>query len=457
MGSVSTSQALLQSLERRRDHPAVYGEGCEYTIGELLDRAGQWAGYLRRAGVGPGKVCAAVGEFSFDTGAFLLAALMQRCTVVPLREGAQGEISTLLGIAAADVLVDLHRGDLNHRPVRVEKRDSPLLRDFLRTGQPGIIAFTSGSAGQPKAILHDFDRLLNNVCRFDRKGHRSLIFLLFNHLGGINTLLTVLSSTGGVAVIPGQRTTEEIAALVERARVELLPVTPTFLALMLASRCHERHDMSSLKLISYGAEPMPQSLLERVNRLFPHARFHQTYGMSEICLLRTKSRSSDSLWVKLGGDGFDVRVVDGLLHIRSDFSMVGYLNAENPFLEDGWLPTGDRVEQDGDWVRFLGRDSDVINVGGEKVTPLEIESVLLEADNIIDARVRGEKDAMFGARIVADVALAAPEEPVELRRRLRHVCLEKLARYKVPVRFNIVQDPLHSGRFKKVRLPRQST
>ena len=457
MESLSTSQALLQSLERRRDHAAVHQEGREYTIGELLDRAGQWAAYLSQAGVGPGKVCAAVGEFSFNTGAFLLAALRQRCTVVPLRPGAPAEISQLLSIAAADVIVELHREELNHSAVTVEKRDSPLLRDFLETGQPGIIAFTSGSAGQPKALLHDFDRMLKNIARFDRKGYRSLIFLLFNHLGGINTLLTVLSSTGGVAVIPGQRTTEEIAALVERARVELLPVTPTFLALMLASRCHERHDMSSLKLITYGAEPMPQSLLERVNRLFPQARFHQTYGMSEICLLQTRSRSSDSLWVKLGGDGFETRVVDGLLHIRSEFSMLGYLNADNPFQEDGWLPTGDRVDQDGDWVRFLGRDSDIINVGGEKVTPLEIESVLLDADNVVDARVRGEKDAMFGARIIADVALQTPEEPVELRRRLRQVCLERLARYKVPVRFNIVQDPLHSGRFKKVRTPRQST
>jgi acyl-coenzyme A synthetase/AMP-(fatty) acid ligase len=275
-------------------------------------------------------------------------------------------------------------------------------------------------------------------------------------MGGMSTLLSVLASTGGVLIFPEERTVEDIAALVARVHVELLPVTPTFLTLLLASRCYERHDMSSLKLISYGAEPMPQTVLDRMNQLFPQVRFHQTYGTSELCLPRTQSRSSDSLWLKLGGDGFEFRVIDGLLHIRSEFAMLGYLNAPNPIGPDGWMATGDRVAQDGEWIRFLGRDSDVINVGGEKVTPLEIESVLIGTENIRDVRVYGEKDAIFGARIVADVQLLTDEDPTELRRRLRQICLEKLARYKVPVRFNIATGPFHSERFKKVRAPGRS-
>ncbi len=452
MGTLSASHMLLESLERRRDHTALYQAGRDYTIAELLDRAGAWVAYLRAAGIGPGTVCAATGDFSFNTSAFLIATLMLRCTVVPLAADS-GENSQLLGLAAADVVVDLDRDGFNHQVVTVAKHDSRLLREFLNTGQPGIIAFTSGSAGEPKGVLHDFDRMLKNIGRYERKGHRSLVFLRFNHLGGINTLLSVLASTGGVVIFPEQRTAEDIAALVARARVELLPVTPTFLALLLASRCYERHDMSSLKLISYGAEPMPQTVLDRMNQLFPQVRFHQTYGTSELCLPRTQSRSSDSLWLKLGGDGFEFRVIDGLLHIRSEFAMLGYLNAPNPIGSDGWMATGDRVEQDGEWIRFLGRDSDVINVGGEKVTPLEIESVLIGAENIRDVRVYGEKDAMFGARVVADVQLLTYEDPTELRRRLRRICLERLARYKVPVKFNISTRPFHSQRFKKVRAP----
>lgn len=455
ISALSTSQVLLELLEGRRADSALYQRDREYTIADLLDRAGEWVTYLRAAGVGPGTVCAATGEFSFNASAFLLATLMLRFTVVPLAADS-GENPQLLGLAAADVVVDLERDDPNHQVVTAGKHDSPLLREFLQTGRPGIIAFTSGSSGEPKGVLHDFDRILKNVVRYGRRGHRSLVFLRFNHMGGINTLLSVLASPGGVAVFPEQRTVEEIAALVARARVELLPVTPTFLALLLASRCYERHDLSSLKLISYGAEPMPQTLLDRMTKLFPQVRFHQTYGTSELCLPRTQSRSSDSLWVKVGGDGFEIRVIDGLLHIRSEFAMLGYLNAPNPIGPDGWMATGDRVEQDGEWLRFLGRDSDLINVGGEKVTPLEIESVLMGAENIRDVRVYGEKDAMFGARVVADVQLVVDEDPTLLRRRLRQICLERLARYKVPVRFNIATGPFHSQRFKKVRAPGQS-
>jgi len=456
MGTLSALQVLMDSLERRRDHIALYQAGREYTIGDLLERAGAWAAYLRAAGIGPGTVCAASGEYSFNTAAFLLGSLaLLGCTVAPL-SGGSSENAQLLGLAAADFVVDLDRDDFNHQAVTVGKYDSPLLRDFLKTGQTGYIAFTSGSSGQPKGVLHDFERMVKNAARVDRKGHRSLVFLRFNHMGGMSTLLSVLASTGGVLVFPEQRTVEEIAALVARARVELLPVTPTFLTLLLASGCHERHDLGSLKLISYGAEPMPQTVLDRVNQLFPKARFHQTYGTSELCLTRTQSRSSDSLWLKLGGDGFEYRVLDGLLHIRSEFAMLGYLNAPNPIGSDGWMATGDRVEQDGEWIRFLGRDSDVINVGGEKVTPLEIESVLMAAANIRDVRVYGEKDAMFGARVVADVQLFTDEDPAELRRRLRQICLERLARYKVPVKFNIATGPFHSERFKKMRAPGQS-
>jgi acyl-CoA synthetase (AMP-forming)/AMP-acid ligase II len=455
MATPSAFQGFVDSLEQRRDHVAIYQAGREYTVAELLDRAAAWAGYLRAAGIGPGKVCAATGEYSFNASAFLIGALMLRSTVVPL-VGGSAENAQLLGLAAADIVVDLERDDFHHEAVTAAKHDSALLREFLTTGRPGFIAFTSGSSGQPKAVLHDFDRLVKNAGRAQRKGHRSLVFLRFNHMGGISTLLSVLAATGGVMVFPEQRTVEAIAALVEQARVELLPVTPTFLSLLLASKCHERHDLGSLRLISYGAEPMPQTVLDRMNQLFPDARFHQTYGTSELCLTRTQSRSSDSLWLKLGGDGFAFRVIDGILHVRSEAAMLGYLNAPNPIGPDGWMVTGDRVEQDGEWIRFLGRDSDVINVGGEKVTPLEIESVLLAADNVRDVRVYGEKDAMFGARVVADVQLQSDEDPAELRRRLRRVCLDRLARYKVPVKFNIATGPLHSERFKKMRAPGRS-
>jgi len=87
------------------------------------------------------------------------------------------------------------------------------------------------------------------------------------------------------------------------------------------------------------------------------------------------------------GEGFETRVVDGILHIKAKSAMLGYLNSPSPFTEDGWTITGDSVEVDGEYMRFMGRQSEIINVGGEKVYPGEVESVIQEFDNVAEVTV----------------------------------------------------------------------
>src|SRR5262249_26068197 len=159
----------------------------------------------------------------------------------------------------------------------------------------------------------------------------------------------------------------------------------TFLNLLLLSEAYRCHDLSSLKLITYGTEVMPAPTLERLAAILPGVRLKQTYGLTELGILRSKSRDSGSTWVKVGGEGLETRAADGPLWVRAATAMLGYLNAPSPFDEDGWLDTGDRVEVDGDYVRILGRDSERITVGGEKVYPAEVEDVLLDMENVADA------------------------------------------------------------------------
>src|SRR5262249_18622023 len=147
----------------------------------------------------------------------------------------------------------------------------------------------------------------------------------------------------------------------------------------------------------------------------------------------------------------ELRVRDGMLELRSPYAMVGYLNAPDPFDGEGWLNTRDAVLVDGEWIRVLGRASDLINVGGEKVFPAELEEVLQRAENVLDAACFGEPDPLLGSRVAAKVVLASPEDPVALRQRLRAFCLRSLDRYKVPVRFEIATGSLVSDRHKKKR------
>ena len=209
------------------------------------------------------------------------------------------------------------------------------------------------------------------------------MFLLLDHIGGVNTLFYTLSN-GGAVIVPSDRSPVAICDAIERHRVELLPTSPTFLNMLALSGEAERRDLSSLRLITYGTEPMPASTLERACATFPQARLLQTYGLTELGIMRSQSRESNSLWVRIGGEDFEWKVVDGRLWIRAKSAMLGYLNAPSPFDAEGFFDTGDLVETDGEWVRFLGRKSDIINVGGNKVFPAEVESILLEMENVAD-------------------------------------------------------------------------
>jgi acyl-CoA synthetase (AMP-forming)/AMP-acid ligase II len=169
--------------------------------------------------------------------------------------------------------------------------------------------------------------------------------------------------------------------------------------------------------------------------------------------LRSKSESDDSVWVKIGGDGFETKIIDDILWIRSEANMVGYLNAPNPFDKEGWMCTGDHVELRGEYLRILGRKSEMINVGGQKVFPAEIENVLLEAANIKEATVSGVPHPIMGHVVKARISLEEPEDQLHLAERLRKHCMNRIAKYKVPVKYEIVnEDEQRNARFKKTRI-----
>jgi acyl-CoA synthetase (AMP-forming)/AMP-acid ligase II len=204
-------------------------------------------------------------------------------------------------------------------------------------------------------------------------------------------------------------------------------------------------------MVTYGTEVMPESTLKRFHAAFPQVKLLQTYGLSEVGILRSKSKSSDSLWVKVGGEGFETRVVDGMLEIKAKSAMLGYLNHPSPFTADGWFKTGDAVEVDGEYLRILGRKSELINVGGEKVYPAEVESVLQLMEGVEDVAVTGQPHPLTGQIVFARVKLSTAESLAEFRVRMRQFCQDKLPRYAVPQKVELVEESLHGERFKKMR------
>jgi long-chain acyl-CoA synthetase len=442
---------LLDRLEQWGDRDAVVGDSGTIRYDGLVRGVASWGEVLTGAGVGPGSVVAFDGDFSDRTISLLLALIDRKCVAVPLASAAEGQKDEFLALATVDFQVDCGGAGAAEVTRREGGPKNALINALASERRPGLILFSSGSTGRPKAMLHDFVRLLEKY-QNPRPTARILTFLLMDHIGGVNTLFHGLAN-GGTIVSVHDRNPDTICRAIERYRAEVLPTSPTFLNLLLLSGAHQRHDLSSLRLITYGTEVMPASTLERVREAFPGIRLQQTYGLSEVGILRSKSREDGSLWVKVGGEGYETKVVDGVFWVRARSALLGYLNAPSPFDEEGWFNTQDLVEQDGEWLRFLGRTTEIINVGGQKVYPAEVESALLELENVIDVTVRGEKNPILGQCVVARVNLGRAEPAAEFKTRMRRDLQGKLAPYMIPVRVEITHAEQYNARCKRMRNP----
>ncbi len=440
---------LLEVFDHNQSAEAMVWKHRSFTYAMLLSKTREWQARLEQLAIPAGAVVIVEAEYSPTAIALLLALVSRGVIVVPISSAARAKRQEFIEIAQGEWSIVLSADDEFSCVTLGRAASHPLYSKLKFSAHPGLVVFSSGSTGKSKGAVHDFVPLLEKF-RTPRKAFRTVPFLLFDHLGGVNTVLYTVSN-GGCIVTVSARTPDGVLADVERHKVELLPTSPTFLNLIIISEAYLRHDLSSLKVVTYGTEPMPESTLKRFHSLFPHITLQQTYGLSEIGVLRSKSKSSDSLWVKVGGAEFHTRVVDGILHIKGNSVMLGYLNAANPFTEDGWLNTGDRVLEDGEYIRILGRESEIINVGGEKVYPAEVESVIQEMDNVLDVAVFKEANMITGNIPCARVTLKAPEDLQAFTHRLKQYCSQRLDRYKIPVKVRISEQVLYSDRFKRMR------
>jgi long-chain acyl-CoA synthetase len=355
-----------------------------------------------------GDVVALVGDFDGPTIATMFELLDRGVILMPLAEGTRADHDYFFESGRAQWVI--RDGTLEKFGPRDEKH--PLLEEVRQRGHPGIVFFSSGTTGRPKAILHDFNNFLERYA-VQRAPLRALNFLLFDHAGGINTMLHTLFNRG-VVIVPSERTPEAIAADMIKHRVELLPATPTFLRMMLLAGVFDTMSFPDLRVITYGTERMDQGTLDRLAAKLPNVDLRQTYGLSELGVFQVKSKARDSLWMQIGGKGIETRIVDHVLHIRSANRMLGYLNAPSPFV-DGWYDTGDIVETDDNYIKVVGRASEVLNVGGLKILPGEVERVALLHPDVLRAKVTGVPNPITGQHIEVTVE---PREGAMLDRRV---------------------------------------
>lgn len=393
-----------------------------------------------------GDVVALIGDFDAESIATFLNLLARGAIVVPLTNETSGQHDYFIQESCSQYIFE--KNNLV-KVISQSQEEHPLLETLRSKQHPGLILFTTGTTGRPKAILHDFIPFISRY-KTPRPPLKAVSFLLFDHIGGINTLLHMLFNLGQIVSIK-ERNVESVAKIIKDYSVELLPTTPTFLRMLSLYPCIEEKLGDSLKIISYGTERMDQPTLQRLGDQFPNVDFRQTYGMSELGILRIKSKSKDSLYMSVGGEGVKTKIEGNILYIKAENRMLGYLNAPSPFDDDGWYCTKDIVTSDNDgYLTITGRDSDVINIGGLKFMPSEVEGECLKIDNVKFAKAIGIDNPITGQYLELNIELDDRDIDKDyFKQCVSDILKTKLPKHMIPSRIRIMDQKL-SHRFKKL-------
>lgn len=420
-------ELLRRVADEDPERPAILTHDRTVSYGELVAAAENAAAALSRDGVSR----FAIADHEAETVVALLAAASavgaEACLYPPAEPG---EIAPLLERFEHDLVVTT-RDDLEAaRIVRPDEwtsgRATPYDGPAADQPRPHLVQ-TTGTTGTPRGVRHDWNRLLRGTARIKPEpGHRWLLAYGIHQFAGLQIMLHVLAA-GATLVAPAPRRPREGLRAMRELGVTHASATPTFWRFVLAELRGDGGAVPVLQQITLGGEAIPGPLLGELEKTFSDPRISQVYAASEFGSTGSQRdrRAGLSAEVLERGDDADVamKIVDGELWIRSRTGMLGYYGDE-PIDPDAWRATGDLVELDGDRIHFLGRSSEIINVGGVKVHPLTIEERVSAVDGVAVARVFGRPNPMTGQIVALEVVAVPGADQNAVEVAIRQACAD---------------------------------
>jgi long-chain acyl-CoA synthetase len=325
----------------------------------------------------------------------------------------------------------------------------------------GGLFYTSGTTGLPKGVMLNHRNLWMNAMHTlaTRPPESNAVFLHAAPMFHLATFPAVINNTlnGGAHAILQKFDLTALMETIERDRVTSTLLVPTMINFLINHPDIEKHDLSSLKRITYGASPMPLELLKKAMKAFPCVEFFQGYGQSEASPLLTALLPEEHV---TEGDekslrrltscgrpviGVEVEIVDdndepitpgqvGEVIARGPNVMMGYWKRPEETaqaLRGGWLRTGDMATIDeAGYIYLVDRKKDMIISGGENVYSTEVENVIYQHPAVREAAVIGVPDEKWGEAVLAIVTIK--EGATLPGDELIEFCAAKLADYKVP-------------------------
>jgi len=451
------AQRLKVLSEKGGDLPALLWRDEVWTYGRLVHEAEHLAGSL--AGLGGQRVGVAFSNaaeqmvalaaldrigatailFSASTRPDVLAQSCNELQCIQFLSDLSGapddltdQTASLRGCEKMGLAPGPHpeRPRRNGLPVPVPIFSQPL----SPVSESRLVLFTSGTSGPPKPAVHTWKSLASAV-RYDERlcGRCWLLSYDPAKFAGLQVILQGLLS-GGRLAIPDEPTPEAVGRALIEHRVQFASGTPTFWRMLLHGSRREELARAELVQITLGGEPVGQGVLDALREAFPNTRITHIYASTEM---------GTCFSVSDGRAGFPRSYVadpslpcrlsiadDGELLIQSQRAMSGYLTpTADP---SGWFATGDFVEVRGDRVMFVGRKSDAINVGGNKVLPFQVEEVIRAVPGVADVRVHGIASSVVGQLVAADVCPVSGADRQSLRGQILVRCRGQLAKHQVP-------------------------
>ncbi|MFT4287191.1 class I adenylate-forming enzyme family protein [Nocardioides sp.] len=427
--------------------------GARFTYRELWDRATRVAGGLRAAGVVRGDRVALRYPAGTDWVIAFYGTLMAGgIAVAPNIRSAPPEIAFVL--EDAGVRLDL-------TPDTPLPDGEPYVEDGLGLGDPAAMFYTSGTTGRPKGVPTTHEAFLANAENMVRTMQlatgpelRTLITVPLFHVTGCNAQLLTALHVGGSAVIMPVLDQLAMIEAITAEQITMLVSVPAVYALILRRPELASVDVSQVRWVGYGGAAIAPSLVAALQQAFPHSRVSNGYGMTETASLMTVLPHEDAV-EHADSVGYAVPSVElavapigedpqlGELLSRGANVMSGYWNrpeATEEALADGWMHTGDivRVDEAGR-IYIVDRLKDIIIRGGENVSSIEVEAVLVSAPTVLEAAVVAVPDDVLGEKVGA--VLYGGEETVDVEAVLAH-CRSQLADFKVPQFVSVVSTPL---------------
>ncbi|QUG40724.1 long-chain-fatty-acid--CoA ligase [Psychrobacillus sp. INOP01] len=325
-----------------------------------------------------------------------------------------------------------------------------------------VIFYTSGTTGKSKGVMlsaanvRATAKLYGEALELNSDDRMQIVAPLF-HCAASHVFSIPVIYAGGTVVIEEGFSPEQTMQTLEQEKITVFFGVPAMYSILLNSSKMETLDLSNLRLFTYGASPMPFELIRKIKAMFPEVKVQNIYGQTENSPAATTLKDHYAL-DKVGSvgepvPGTQVQVVDeqgkpllpgqvGEIVIKGPQLMKGYLKndeATKQAIRNGWLYSGDlgRMDEDG-LLYIVDRKKDMINRGGENVFPVEVEEVLYEIPQVLEAAVIGIPHEIYGEVPKAYLVL---KEGKELKEEdVMTICSKKLAKYKLPVEVEFIDS-----------------